>query len=303
MKAIVFEKYGPPEVLKIMDIEKPVPKDNEILIKVIASTVSTGDWRMRKPDPMLARLVNGLLKPKKIKILGFELAGIVEAVGKGVARFNKGDEVFAFTGFKFGAYAEYICMSEVTAPKNGMVELKPKNMTFEQAAALPGGGLTALVFARTAQIKSGQKVLIHGASGNVGSYALQIAKHIGAQVTGVTSTTNLEMIKSLGADYVIDYKKHDFTQSGEKYNIVFDAVGKLSPSNAKKALSSDGHFFSVMKSGELKLGDLLHLKELVEEGAVQPFIDRIYRMEQIIEAHRYAELGHKRANIVIKIAE
>jgi NADPH:quinone reductase-like Zn-dependent oxidoreductase len=254
-------------------------------------------------------LVNGIFRPRKIPVLGLELAGEVEAIGQGVKRFQPGDQVFAFAGFGYGAYAEYKCMPEETrlgrVPQEGMLALKPANMTFHQAAPLAGGGLTALVVMRQARIQPGQSVLIYGASGSVGTYALQLAKYDGAEVTGVTSSANLELIKSIGADHVIDYTKEDFTQNGKIYDVVFDAVAKISSGYGKKALKENGVYLNAHKDSgngkSLNSGDLIFLKELVEAGKLNTVIDRTYPLDQIVEAHRYVDKGHKRGNVIITI--
>lgn len=298
MKAVVYEKYGTPDVLELRDIEKPIPRAHEVLIKVYATTVTAGDWRMRKADPFLARLFNGLFKPKRVNILGFELAGIIEEVGKEVNSFKKGDSVFASCGFTFGAYAQYKCL-----PVNDLIALKPFNMTYEEAATVPIGGLTALRFLKKAGVQPGQNVLIYGASGSVGTFAVQLSKYFGATVTAVCSTANINLVKSLGADEVVDYTKEDFTNIETQFDIIFDAVGKTSKAACKNLLKPTGKFISVKGSAKENSTDLLFLKELIESEKLKTVIDRTYTLEEIREAHAYVEQFHKKGNVVITIAE
>jgi len=315
MKAIVCTAYGPPDVLELRDVAKPVPGDHEVLIKVHATTAHRGDVRIRSFDVprgqrFMARLILGFTRPKN-PILGMELAGVVEEVGKDVTLFKPGDEVFGFTGWSLGAYAEYACLREKprkSIERDGMLALRPASMTLQEAAAgVATGAATALRVLRKASIKRGQKVLIYGASGSVGTYAVQLATSLGADVTGVCSTANLELVRSLGADRVIDYTQQDFTEGDETYDVVFDAVGKLAPSRAKKALKTDGVYLNVIKDSSSGGGgspeDLAILTDLIEAGKLRAVIDRRYPLEQIVEAHRYVEKGHKKGHVVVLVAE
>lgn len=300
MKAIVFTKYGSPDGLQLQQVEKPVPRDNEVLIRVYAATVITGDVILRRLHPLMY-IVFQLFGIRRKRIPGHEFAGEIEAVGSRVTRFKKGDQVFGTTtGLSVGANAEYVCLPETWS--KGVLAVKPANMTYEEAAAVPVGGMTALYLLKTANIERGQKVLIYGASGSVGTFAIQLAKYFGAEVTGVCSTANLELVKSLGADTVIDYTQEDFTQNGQTYDVVFDAVRKLSPSQSKSSLKEGGCYLSVRSSTNEKIENLILLKELAEAGKIHAVIDRRYPLEQTAEAHRYVETGRKKGNVVITIA-
>lgn len=315
MRAAVYRKYGPPDVVRIEDVEKPVPKDNELLVRVRATTVCTGDWRLRRADPILVRFVFGLWRPKKTNILGMEFAGTIEAAGKNVTRFGVGDQIFGLTGFRLGAHAEYVCV-----PEDGTIAKKPGKIMLEDAAAVLFGGSTALYFLK-GRIQAGQKVLIYGASGSVGTCAVQLAKHFGARVTAVCSTSNMELVKSLGADDVVDYTRDDFSLAGRVYDMVFDAVGKSGFRRSMKTLKRGGFYVQAGLAPPWILGsmwasmtgaakpisgvargaadDPSFLKGLIEAGAFRPVIDRRYSLDEIVEAHGYAEGGHKKGNVLI----
>jgi len=300
MKAIVCTKHGSPDVLQLTEIEKPTPKENEVLIKVHAATVTQGDLMLRKLHPLMY-IPMSLFGVKRKKIPGHEFAGEIEAVGAGVKQFEIGDQVFGTTtGLSVGANAEYVCLPEEW--EAGVLTTKPVNVSYEEAAALPVGGMTALYILRKGNIQNGQKVLIYGASGSVGTYAVQLAKHhFGTDVTGVCSTANIELVKSLGANQVIDYTKEDVPQNGQIYDVVFDAVGKLSSSQRDNLLKENGAFLTVQTTTKEEIENLVTLKNLVETGKIKAVIDRRFPLEQVAEAHRYVESGRKKGNVVITV--
>ncbi len=318
MKAVVNDVYGPPDVLRLTEIEKPVPKDNEVLIRIYATAVNSGDVRMRKADPFLVRFMLGLFKPR-IKLMGIILAGEVEATGKDVTRFKPGDQVYGLSIKTFGTYAEYKCL-----PEDGVIALKPANLSYLEAAAIPFGANTALHFLRKAKLQASQKILIYGASGSVGTAAVQLAKIMGAEVTAVCSTANASLVKSLGADIVIDYTKEDFSKNGKRYDIVFDAVGMSPFSGSVNSLNKNGNYIRVvhmslppilrglgvsLTSSKKVIGgvaidtveNLNYLTGLIEAGQLKPVIDRTYPLEELAEAHRYVDGRHKKGNVVITV--
>ena len=330
MKAIVWTEYGPPDVLHLKEVEKPAPKDNELLIRIVATTVTAGDCEMRSLKfpiylsvPM--RLWVGIRKPKGTTIPGTELAGEIEAVGKDVKKFKEGDRVFGSAGMGFGANAEYICLPEEPGEMEGGVAIKPANMTYEQAAAVPFGGRDALHFLRKGNIHSGQKVLINGAGGSIGTFAVQLARHFGAEVTAVDSTGKLDMLRSIGADQVIDYTQEDFTERGEIYDVIFDVIGTISLTRSERSITKNGTYLLanplgsqmvqglwtrmtsskkvIMETASGTIADLNFLRELIEAGKIKSVIDRTYPLDQIVEAHRYVEKGGKKGNVVITVEQ
>jgi NADPH:quinone reductase-like Zn-dependent oxidoreductase len=323
MRAAVYERYGSPEVLHVTDVPKPSPGEKDVLVRVHATTVCAADWRLRSANPFLVRIMNGLWRPKT-RILGMEFSGTVESVGKAVTRFAPGDAVFGSPGFCFGAHAEYVCL-----PEDGNLARKPANMTFAEAAAVLFGAVSAADFLRRAKVGPGQKVLVYGASGSVGVFTVQLAKVMGAQVTGVCSTPNLDLVKSLGADEVVDYTKEDFSRAGRVYDVVFDTVGKSGFARTLRSLKRGGAYVRIGASGgtltilggilrgiwisatgaakmiggvaKTAPGDLAFFKELIEAGKLRTVIDRRYPLDEIAEAHRYAEAGHKKGHVVIEL--
>lgn len=327
MKAVVTTKYGPPEVLELREVEKPAPKENEVLINIYATTVTAGDCEIRSLDlplgyQLMLRMGFGFTKPRN-KIPGTEVAGEIEAIGANVKQFKVGDQVFGSAGMGFGANAEYICLPEEPGEMEGGVAIMPTNMTYEEAATVPFGGRDALHFLRLGDLQPGQKILINGAGGSIGTFAIQLAKLSGTEVTAIDSTAKLDMLRSLGADHVIDYTQEDFTQNGEIYDVIFDVVGKISFSQSKGSITPTGTYLLanpvsqmiqalwtrsrssnkvVMQTASGTIADLIYLRELIEEGKLRTVIDRTYPLEQIVEAHRYVETGQKMGNLVITVA-
>jgi NADPH:quinone reductase-like Zn-dependent oxidoreductase len=328
MRAIIWTKYGAPDVLQLREVAKPEPKDHEVQIKVLATTAFMGDCEMRglKFPFYLAlpiRLYVGILKPKRLKILGQEFAGEITALGKNVRHYQKGDPVFGSTGFRLGAYAEYICVPVEQQELAGPLAIKPQNMSYEEAAAVNIGGLEALHFLGKGNIKPGERVLINGAGGSIGTFAIQLAKHFGAEVTAVDRPEKLDMMRGIGADHVIDYTQEDFTQNGSTYDVIFDVIGKSPFSRSVQALRENGRYlignptFAKMVRGRLGLGkgrkkviletatlrkqDLIYLKDLIEAGKIRTVIDRSYPLEEMSAAHRYVETGQKKGNVVITV--
>jgi len=311
MRAIVCTKYGPPEVLQMEEVDQPIPKNHEVLIKVRATTAHIGDTKIRRLEPGLGPVIDIFFKPimrlmlgingPRHHILGMDLAGEIVEIGKNVTKFKIGDKIIAstFKGFKFGAYAEFKCM-----PEDGLIALKPNNMTYLEAAPISNGALTAWVILRKANIRKGQKVLIYGASGSMGTYSVQLAKYFGAEVTGVSSTKHLEMVKSLGADKVLDYTRDSIEKDYDYYDVIFDTVSKMPRSQRKKSLKKSGSYLNGLSSSngiKLKPEDLLFLIKLCEAGKIITVIDRQYSLEEMVEAHRYVDQGHKKGHVTIKI--
>ena len=319
MRAIEYFEYGSPEVLQLTEVDKPIPKDREVLIRIMATAVNSADWRLRKADPFAVRFILGLRKPKK-NILGGVFSGVIESVGKYVTLYSVGDEVFGSAAMHFGAYAEYVCL-----PENCPMARKPVNISHPEAAVIPFGATAALHFLRKASIRKGQKVLIYGASGAIGTAAVQLAKYYGAHVTGVCSTANIDLVKTLGADQVVDYTKDDFTKNGETYDVIFETVNKITYSQSLESLTKEGELIlaasgltgmirglwtSMTSNRKVFTGvisenarDMMFLKKLIEESKLKPVIDRTYALEQMVEAHTYVEQGHKKGNVAIIIAE
>ena len=328
MKAVVWTKYGPPDGLQLQEVEMPAPKDNEVLIKIHAATASTPDSELRRLKlPLLfavpLRLYFGLRRPTRVKILGTEFAGEIESVGKDVTLYKPGDQIFGYTGLGMGTYAQYICLSEKPSALASVMGPKPSNLTYEQAAATAFGGLEALHALNRANIQPGQQVLIVGAGGSIGSYGVQLAKLYGAEVTGVDKPGKLEMMRSIGADHVLDYTREDFTKRGQRYDVIFDTIGKSAFSRSLRSLNEGGTYLNANPglfggvrmrwasrnstkrilpwTGGYSLQNLLALKELIEAGKIKPIIDRIYPMDRIVDAHRYVDSGEKKGNVVITV--